>query len=528
MTPALPPMGAAGVSRSWGMTVSHVSEKRYRVAAALSVFAMTGLASCRRVPDVDSHFVSTWAYSLYGAIRNERLSPPVASRLMAYASTALYSGYAAVDPSAPSLAGKLNGLPELPRRDPGTAYDAATTAVAAERTVLDSLFREGLPVTRASLTRLADSLARARAKLGVGESVRTASEDLGRRIGNAIVAWSRTDGFDGTRGRKYAARTGDALWVNDAPASTYTAQNLSAATDFIALNNPSNALQSGNASDRGLIVNRPKSASNRSLPAVNMAGLTEPYWGEVRPFVLSNATECPVPEPPPYSTDTSSRLYQDAREVYSIMLKNKPERLAMAGDIESPTERERTVDERRAIALAWADNAGETGTPVGHWSSIAGQMVNARNVHAADAARIWALTSIAQADAFIAAWDYKFKYSLIRPRTYIRRVIDPNWEPAIPTPPFPEYPSAHSTQSAAAASVLSAFFGDSVVFVDSTGLSIGTPIRRFTSFTAAAHEAGLSRIYGGIHFQYGNLGGRSLGECIGARVVERLNAARLH
>jgi hypothetical protein len=71
--------------------------------------------------------------------------------------------------------------------------------------------------------------------------------------------------------------------------------------------------------------------------------------------------------------------------------------------------------------------------------------------------------------------------------------------------------------------VLASTLGDSA-FDDSTGLTIGNPVRRFESFTAAAHEAGLSRIYGGIHFPYGNLGGRALGECIGAKVIERLGA----
>ena len=116
--------------------------------------------------------------------------------------------------------------------------------------------------------------------------------------------------------------------------------------------------------------------------------------------------------------------------------------------------------EQRAIALYWADNAGESGTPVGHWISIASQMVSERRLSAEDAARLMVLTSLAQADAFIATWGYKYQYNLIRPRTYIRRVIDSTWEPLIPTPPFPEYPSGHSTVSAAAATVLTSVLGD--------------------------------------------------------------------
>ena len=72
---------------------------------------------------------------------------------------------------------------------------------------------------------------------------------------------------------------------------------------------------------------------------------------------------------------------------------------------------------------------------------------------------------------------------------YIRRVIDPKWEPLIPTPPFPEYPSAHSTQSAAAAVTLTAFVG-AAAFDDSTSISIGHAVRRFDAPRAAADEAG--------------------------------------
>jgi membrane-associated phospholipid phosphatase len=179
--------------------------------------------------------------------------------------------------------------------------------------------------------------------------------------------------------------------------------------------------------------------------------------------------------------------------------------------------------EERAIAFYWADNAGESGTPPGHWTAISGQMVSEFHLTANDAVRLFVMTAVAQADAFISAWGYKFKFNRIRPRAYIRRVMDSTWEPLIPTPPFPEYPSAHSTQSAAAAAVLTSRFG-SVAFDDSSDLSIGNPVRRFKSFEDAAHEAGMSRIYAGIHFPSGNMGGRALGECIGDSVNHRFGS----
>jgi membrane-associated phospholipid phosphatase len=300
----------------------------------------------------------------------------------------------------------------------------------------------------------------------------------------------------------YASPVGDAYWVNDAPGTIYAAQNMSGASEFVALDNPANVLKAGVVSDRGLILNRPK-RPGKTLPAVNMAGTSEPYWGTVRPFVLRTWGECAIDDPPGYAIDSASTLYKDADLVRTTGVGLTPE--------------------QKAIALYWADNAGESGTPVGHWLSIASQMVSERKLTSAAAARLMVMTSVAQADAFIATWGYKYRYNLIRPRTYIRRITDPTWEPLIPTPPFPEYPSGHSTVSSAAATVIAAAIGDGA-FDDSTGLTIGNPVRRFESFGAAAREAGLSRLYGGIHFTYGNVGGRGVGECVGTKAVERVAA----
>jgi membrane-associated phospholipid phosphatase len=446
--------------------------------------------------------VATWMQAMYGTFRVERVSPPVASRVLAYATSALYSGLAVTDSRMPPLDASLNGFPVLPKPEKGREYDGTLAAVAAERVVMDSLLREGLPTTRAAVARLADSLEMARLASGVRGATKQQSNDLGRRIGLAIVAWSRTDGFDSTRGRKYLPPVGAGLWANDAPGNTFAQQNLSGASEFVGLDNPANIMRPGTVSDRGLILNRPKRA-NATLPAVNMSGMSEPYWGQVRPFVLKRWDECPVPSAPTYSLDTNGVAYRDAMAV----------RVAKAN----------LTPEQRAIALYWADNAGESGTPVGHWISIASQMVSEQKLSAGDAARAMVLTSAAMADAFIASWGYKYRYNYPRPRPFIRSVIDSTWEPLISTPPFPEYPSGHSTQSAAAATVLTAIIGP-VAFADSTGISIGNAVRQFSSFTAAADEAGISRVFGGIHFPSANAGGKELGRCIGAKVVERFKA----
>lgn len=477
---------------------------RLPLSAALALTAIAAVSACRRVPETDPRMVSEWMHTLYGVIRTERISPPIASRFMVYAAVALHEGLAAGRRGPASLVGTLNGLASLPAPNNGERYDGTLVSVAAELVVTDSLLADALPATQATLANLVDSLNRSRVALGVSDDVLDRSAELGRRIGLAIVSWSRADGFDGTRRKAYAAPVGPGLWFNDSPGSVYASQNLSGATEFVGLDNPANTARPGTTSDRGLIMNRPKKTGLEGLPPVNMAGATEPYWGSLRPFVLKTWNECPIADPPPYSTEPGSLLYQNALAVAEL--------------------RKNLTPEQRSTAFYWADNPGETGTPAGHWIAIASQMVSQQSLSAPAAARIFVLSAAAQADAFIAAWGYKYHYNLIRPRTYIRRVIDSTWEPLIPTPPFPEYPSAHSAQSSAAATALTAMLGE-VAFDDSSGVAIGPAIQRFDSFAEAALAAGQSRIYGGIHFEVGNLGGRAVGSCIGAKVADRLGAA---
>ncbi len=450
--------------------------------------------------------VAEWVHALYGAVRVERLSPPVASRLFAYAMTGLYSGMAAATPSMPTLDGRLNGLTELPKGSANFTYDPEIVAIAAERVVLDSLFRDGLPTTRAALVRLADSLTAARVARGVKDAERVRSDSLGRRVGLAIVAWSHGDGFDSTRGRKYVAPVGPGLWINDSPVSTYTPQTISGVSQLVVPTNPNNTMSSGAASDRGLILDRQKKAGRTTLPAVNMAGVTEPYWGFLRPFALKTWDECPAPPPPAYAPTPGSPLYEEAKHVYEVSKTLTPE--------------------QKTIALYWADNGGESGTPAGHWLSIAGQMVSEKKLSAEQAAWLMAQTGASLADSFISVWGYKFKLNLVRPRTFIRAAIDSTWEPAIPTPPFPEYLSGHSTLSGAAAGTLTALLG-AVPFHDSTSVSIGHAVRKFSSFREAADEAGMSRIYGGIHYMSANVEGGNLGRCVAEQVGKRFGKGAL-
>ncbi len=221
-----------------------------------------------------------------------------------------------------------------------------------------------------------------------------------------------------------------------------------------------------------------------------------PAWGTNRTFAMPAGTACPLPPPPEYSEDPSSAFYKEAMEVVGV-----------SGTLTA---------EQRAVARFWSDDPMLSPTPPGHWVSIALQIFDRDGVALDRRVETLARLGIAMADAFIGCWQTKFEYNLLRPVTYIRRVIDQKWEPLLITPPFPEYPSGHSTQSGAAAAVLTAVFGENFAFEDATHARDGLAPRHYAGFAAAAQEAALSRLYGGIHFRAAVERGLDQGRCIGA------------
>jgi large repetitive protein len=136
-------------------------------------------------------------------------------------------------------------------------------------------------------------------------------------------------------------------------------------------------------------------------------------------------------------------------------------------------------------------------------------------------ARLFALLNIATADAIISCWDAKYTFNLWRPVTAIRAdgtEADMDWTPLLTTPNFPSYTSAHSTVSAAAAGVLTALFGSDYHFTVGSE-SLAGVTRSFTSFNAAAAEAGQSRIYAGIHYSFDSNAGLGVGANIATCVM---------
>lgn len=228
-------------------------------------------------------------------------------------------------------------------------------------------------------------------------------------------------------------------------------------------------------------------------------------WGYVTPFALTSGSQFRPVTPPALNSTEYATAFNEVKTL---------------GDVASGT---RTADQTN-IAYFWVDGPG-TSSPPGHWNRIAQTLSASAGLSLEENARLFALLNIAQVDTGIATWDSRRFYDFWRPITAIHQAdIDGNaatlqdaaWQPLIPTPSFPGYNSGHSAFSAAGAELLALFFGTDNIAFSSTSespfLNPSNNTRSFNSLSEAAAEAGRSRIYGGIHYEFENQAGQELGQ----------------
>jgi PAP2 superfamily protein len=226
-------------------------------------------------------------------------------------------------------------------------------------------------------------------------------------------------------------------------------------------------------------------------------------WGQVTPFVLDRGDQFRPAAPPAL---TSNAYAAAINEVQSL------------GSAASTT---RTA-EQTEIGKFW-------NPPIQNfWNQIAESVAAAHHSDLPTTARLFATLNLSLADSAIAFYDAKYTYQLWRPVTAIRladsdgnpnTVGDPNWLPlAGNTAADPSYPGAHSTISAAGADVLANFYGDDQHF-SLTSPALPGVTRSFGSFSGAAQEAGLSRIYSGQHTRLDHIAGLALGHDIAGFVL---------
>lgn len=190
-------------------------------------------------------------------------------------------------------------------------------------------------------------------------------------------------------------------------------------------------------------------------------------WGGIRPWLMTSGDQFHPPAPPPVG---SPDFVADLAEVRQL------------SDTRTP--------EQEAIARYWASGYGPGG-PAGFFGSVAASLAAREHLDERRAARMLAVMHMAIMDASIGCYEAKYTYWYIRPYQADQAITIPT---GVSKPNFPSYPSAHSCLSSAAAGVLAAYFPFAA-----------------DELHAMVEEAGMSRLYAGLHFRFDVTAGQALG-----------------
>lgn len=390
-------------------------------------------------------------------------SPPVASRIYAYPSIAAYE-IARQDTAyaLPSLSNQIRHFSAIPKP---TAVEDVDLKMAALMAYLD--IGEELIFSTHKIKTYKDSLY----QHWEASPKYKASKQYANQVREHMLAWAKQDNYAQTRTMpKFSINTEDpARWVPTPP-------------DY-------------------------------------MDGI-EPNWPKMRTFVLDSSSIFKPKKPTPFSLEKNSQFYTELMEVYNAVNSAREE-----GD----------DSEKIQIAQFWDCNpyvsthkghmmfATKKITPGGHWILINKIIAQKENLDFVETAKSYALLTIGVYDAFVSSWDEKYRSNLIRPETLINNYIDEQWTPILQTPPFPEHTSGHSVVSGAASVIMTSLYGENYLFEDTTEIPFGLPARNFNSFEAAAEEAAISRLYGGIHFMPAISEGLIQGRKVGNYVLQNIN-----
>jgi hypothetical protein len=441
----------------------------------------------------EDNVVLQWSGEILAAVRATNPAPPVVARALAVTHTAMFDAWAAYDGIA--VGTRLHNTLRRPVVERTEANKRRAISYAAYRALLD-LFPTRAAALSARMTALGydptDATTNTASPAGVGNVAAA-----------ALLAWRHDDGSN--------------QLGNLAPGAFVDY------TGYVSVNTPD-------------LVNDPNRWQPLRVPTAsggfNIQKFATPHWGRVTPFALPSGSFLRPKRV--INTYPSAGYTKQAEELIEISAN--------------------LTDTQKAIAEYWADGPASE-TPPGHWCLIAAFVSRRdRNTLDEDVKLFFALANSVM-DAGIAAWDAKRAFDTVRPITAIRflkqgkmirawagpglgtrTIRGEDWQPyqslTFVTPPFGEYTSGHSTFSAAAATVLAAFtrsdrLGMTVTipagfsFVEPGGVPARPVSLTWPTFSAAADQAGLSRRYGGIHFEEGDLTGRAMGRAIGALVVAK-------
>jgi len=431
----------------------------YVISVSLAVASCTNKDYTKEVHD--PLLYSQTVKKLNDIVLENNFPPMIASRNYVYANIAAFEVVAAGDSNYVSLAGQIKHMPSMPKPDASKKIDFPFAAMLAFCKVGNAVtFPEG------SMDEYVDALKKKVKDADMPSVVFENSLEYGNKVADSILSWSKKDNYAQLRSAsKYTVTNEPGTWVPTPPA---------------------------------------------------YAQAVEPHWKEMRLMVLDSCSECKPVRPPKFDPENKNSDFYKA----ITLVKNTVDSL---------------TDEQKFIADFWDDNPFKlnvTGhvmfgtkkfSPPGHWMNIVGIIAQKEKADFAKTVCAYAETSIALYDGFISCWDEKYRSNYIRPETVINKYYDPEWQPYIQTPPFPEYPSGHAVISAAAAEVMAHIFGDNITYTDTSETEFGIPPRTFTSIKKAAEEAGISRVYGGIHFKHSCDVGTKEGREVGSLVVQRLH-----
>ncbi|HEY2957771.1 MAG TPA: vanadium-dependent haloperoxidase [Actinomycetota bacterium] len=433
-------------------------------------------------PRPDDNVVLRWDEQTLAAIRAVKQGPTINARALAIVHTAMYDAWAAYDPVA--VGTRLGGSLRQPPARRTLSRQSKAISYAAYRSLLNLY-----PSRAADFTAFMKALGY---NPNNGSTEANTAAGVGNAAAAAVLAFRANDGSNQAGG--YADTSGY-VPVNtpDQVNDVYRWQPL--------------RLPDGKG---GFVVQK----------------FLTPHWRSVTPFALTSPDEFLQPGP-----QNLSLLLLD-KEVDETIVQSAA-----------------LTDVQKTRIEYWADGPSSE-TPPGHWCLFA-QAISRKDGHTLDQdAKLFFALANAELDASIVAWNAKRRWDYVRPITAVRErrkgqlilawggpyqgtrlIRAENYLPYQPatslTPPFPEYVSGHSTFSAAGARVLRSFTGSDLFGARVTiprGSSRIEPgavpalptLLTWPTYTSALDEAGNSRRQGGIHFLDADLGGRALGDEVGA------------
>lgn len=430
------------------------------------LFAVVFLFSCEKeeqYSEISAEELHASVDQVTNIMVHDIFSPPVASRIYAYANVAAYEIVALSNPNYNSLAGQLNGLESIPKPKQTSKINYRMSALIAHIEISQNLIF---------------------------------SEDKMIQYKDSLYSnWRETNSQEFESSKAYATEVIDHIksWMDkDNYKQTRTMPKFTVQSDDPERWQPT--------------------------PPSYMDGI-EPHWDKIRPFAMDTASQFrPIP-PPEFSMEKGSRFHDELMEVYAI--KNK---MMEDGDESEELQIAQFWDCNPYVSVTRGHLMFATKkiTPGGHWMGITKIASKKSAADFEESVYAYTKTSLAIADGFISCWDEKYRSNLVRPETLITKYIDENWAPVLQTPPFPEYSSGHSVISGAAAIALTDIFGENFRFSDDTEVIYGLPVREFQSFNQAAKEAAMSRMYGGIHYRSAVEVGMDQGVKLGNHLVNTL------